>query len=60
MWWLISTGACERLSGHPVSSVPGWVARVEYPVPKHDTYQAVQPGFRKIVLMALHRKKRET
>ena len=41
-----STGAYKRLSGHPARPVLGWVARVEYPVPKHYTCQAVRSGFR--------------
>ena len=41
-----STGAYGRLSGHPAGPVLGWVARVEYPVPKHYTCQAVRSGFR--------------
>ena len=41
-----STGAYERLSGHPTGLILGWVAPVEYPVPKHYTCQAVRPGFR--------------
>ena len=40
------TGAYGRLSGHPAGPVLGWVARVEYPVPKHYTCQAVRFGFR--------------
>ena len=39
-------GAYGRLSGHPAGPVLGWVARVEYPVPKHYTCQAVRSGFR--------------
>ena len=41
-----STGAYGRLSGHPAGPVLGWVARVECPVPKHYTCQAVRSGFR--------------
>ena len=41
-----STGAYKRLGRHPAGPVLGWVARVEYPVPKHYTYQAVRSGFR--------------
>ena len=41
-----STGAYKRLSGHPAGPVLGWVARVEYPVPKRYTCQAVRSGFR--------------
>ena len=32
-----STGAYKRLSGRQAGPVLGWVARVEYPVPKHYT-----------------------
>ena len=41
-----STGTYGRLSGHRAGPVLGWVARVEYPVPKHYTCQAVRFGFR--------------
>ena len=41
-----STGAYKRLIGHPAGPVLGWVARVECPVPKHYTCQAVRSGFR--------------
>ena len=40
-----SMGAYKRLSGHLAGPVLGWVARVEYPVPKHYTCQAVRSGF---------------
>ena len=46
-----STGVYERLSvkvkrlSHQPGPVLGWVARVECPVPKHYTCQAVQSGF---------------
>ena len=38
-------GAYERLRSHPAGPVLGWVARVEYPVPKPYTCQAVRSGF---------------
>ena len=38
-------GAYERLSGHLARPVLGWLAQVEYPVPKHCTFQAVRSGF---------------
>ena len=41
-----STSAYKRLSGHPAGPELGWMARIEYPVPKHYTCQAVQSGFR--------------
>ena len=39
-----STGAYEKLSGHPARPVLGWMARVECPFPSHYTCQAVQSG----------------
>ena len=44
-----STGAYEKLSGHPARPVLGWVARVEYPVPSHYTCQAAQSGYRESI-----------
>ena len=41
-----STGAYEKLSGHPSRPVLGWVARLECPVPSHYTCQAAQSGYR--------------
>ena len=42
VWWL---GARALTKGWAVTQ-QGWVARVEYPVPKHYTCQAVRSGFR--------------
>ena len=44
-----SMGAYVRLSGHPAGPVLGWVARVEYPVSKHYTCQAVRFGFQESI-----------
>ena len=55
-----SKGAYGRLSGHPAGPVLGWVARVEYPVPKHYTLPGCSVWISRIILMAPHRPSDET
>ena len=56
-----STGAYEKLIGHPARPVLGWVTQVECPVPSHYTCQAVQSGYRESVswLSTVLRKRRK-
>ena len=55
-----STGAYERVSGHPAGPVLGWVARAEYLVPKTLHLPGCSVWIPRIVLMALHRHSDET